>query len=588
MIKEVALTRFKQFKQETISLRPKGLTFLAGANNSGKSSLLQAMAVWEFARTVLEMERGQKSLMAGYAGQGLGVADDEFSPVALPSLKHLWTNLKSQGGPGQDGYSLSIACKWDDAHGNEKVLGISLALANDRLFIKASQSNLNADDRIPRVAYLPSFAGITSREQFMSPADRRGMIGRGLAGGIIRNLLLDMHRANETKRKELKADRNKIKNSDLARLRKEDAWERLRSTLIDVFQTELTMSPFNEAYHSYIRVQTIKGSSETGKFVPYSAANARDMMSEGTGFLQWLSVYSLALDSSVDVLLLDEPDAHLHPSLQSQLIEKLDDLMDAENKQSLLATHSTEILRWADHRTILSFAKSRAKYLSTDEAKIPLFLGLGSDYAPKLDPLRRCKRMLIVENLSDFRLLKIFGERCGIPVPSNVVPWPWTGGAKERKQLFLQLKAEVPDLKVISIRDRDDMELEQVDKQILRDKSTTSATEDLKLRIWRRRHIENYVMWPAAIARVAGVEQAAVEAHFAGEALVVPPDFTSRDVAVAMIDARGKELTRTNNNSVQAVFKVTPEDVAASMEPHEIPEDVLELLGQIANLCAEP
>lgn len=584
MIKVVELTRFKQFKNERIQLAPRGLTFLAGANNSGKSSLLQAIAVWEFARTVLEMERGKKCLLAGYSGQGLGVADDEFSPVALPSLKHLWTNLKTQGGIGQHGYSLSIVCRWDDNHGQEKVLGLSLALANDRLFIKASESNLIESDKIPRVAYLPSFAGITTQEQIMSPADRRGLIGRGLAGGIIRNLLLDMYRANEETRKSLKAGRRKIKGSDLARLRQEDPWERLRSTLVDVFQTELSVSPFNEAYHRFIRVQTIKGSSATGRFVPFAGANPRDMMAEGTGFLQWLSVYSLALDGSVDVMLLDEPDAHLHPSLQSQLIERLDELMSGERKQALLATHSTEILRWSDHQKILSFAKGKAKYLTKDDDKIPLFLGLGSDYAPKIDPLRRHKRMLIVENLSDFRLLSIFAERCGVVIPKNLVPWPWTGGARERKQLFQQLKIEVQDLKALSLRDRDDTELEQVDKQSLRDKSTKSP-DGLNLRVWRRRHIENYVLFPPAIARAAGVPLDSVVDHFASQALVVPADFASREVATPMIDARGKELTRSGPSSIYAVFNVLPEDIAAQMEPQEVPEDVKEFLRQIVQLC---
>lgn len=575
MIKEVALTRFKQFESERVLLKPSGLTFLAGANNSGKSSLLQAIAVWEFARTVLEMERGRKSLLSGYKGQGLGVADDEFSPIALPSLKHLWTNLKSQGGHGQDGYSLSVVCKWDDNNKQEKILGISLALANDRLFIKASKSNLVEGDAIPQVAYLPSFAGITSREQFMSLADRRGMIGRGLAGGIIRNLLLDMHRANEAKRKDLKGDRRKIKNSDLTRLRIEDPWERLRQTLIDVFQTELSMSPFNEAYHSYIRVQTVK-----------SSTNPRDMMAEGMGFLQWLSVYSLALDRSIDVILLDEPDAHLHPSLQSQLIGHLENLFQGQRKQALLATHSTEILRWADHQRILSFSRSKAKYLANDEAKIPLFLGLGSDYAPKLDPLRRHKRMLIVENLSDFRLLEIFAKRANINIPLNLVPWPWTGGAKERKQLFLQLEKEVPGLRALSIRDRDDTELGQVEMETLRDKSTNAPNDDLKLRIWRRRHIENYVLWPAAIARAAKKSEADVKNHFTTHALIVPDNFTSKDVAAAMLDARGKELTRGGDKSTEAAFSVTPEEIAKHMEEHEIPEDIKTFLNQIVQLCS--
>jgi hypothetical protein len=65
------------------------------------------------------------SICDGYRGQGLGISDDEFSPVLIASLKHLWTNLKPQI-PGADGYSLSICCEWDD---KEKKLSISLALA---------------------------------------------------------------------------------------------------------------------------------------------------------------------------------------------------------------------------------------------------------------------------------------------------------------------------------------------------------------------------------------------------------------------------------------------------------------------------
>lgn len=43
-------------------------------------------------------------------------------------------------------------------------------------------------------------------------------------------------------------------------------------------------------------------------------------MVEGSGFLQWLSVYTLALNPSINVLLLDEPDAHLHTTLQDHLL----------------------------------------------------------------------------------------------------------------------------------------------------------------------------------------------------------------------------------------------------------------------------
>ena len=56
----------------------------------------------------------------------------------------------------------------------------------------------------------------------------------------------------------------------------------------------------------------------------YRDFNKRDLMVEGSGFLQWLSVYVLALDPNLDVLLFDEPDAHLHCSLQDHLLENLE------------------------------------------------------------------------------------------------------------------------------------------------------------------------------------------------------------------------------------------------------------------------
>ncbi len=52
MITSVRLTRFKRFKDTKIELLPNGISFLAGGNNSGKSTLLQAIAVWEFCRAV--------------------------------------------------------------------------------------------------------------------------------------------------------------------------------------------------------------------------------------------------------------------------------------------------------------------------------------------------------------------------------------------------------------------------------------------------------------------------------------------------------------------------------------------------------
>ena len=200
-INSIKLTRFKQYLTLDLVLNP-NLTLMAGSNNSGKSSILHALAVWEFCRLATTMERG------GVAGlhpnrvgvQGFGIGDDEFSPINIPSLKHLWTNLKpGQKNPGQDGYTLKIGIQWTTGIGL-KNLTFGLSLANDRLFIRVDASNLAAGDVIPRIAFLPPFAGISAHEQRVSGAVRRRRIGEGLAGAVLRNLLLDLQQENVRKR----------------------------------------------------------------------------------------------------------------------------------------------------------------------------------------------------------------------------------------------------------------------------------------------------------------------------------------------------------------------------------------------------
>src|SRR3954470_21128471 len=158
MIQHVTFHRFKQYQDQTFALHP-GVSLLAGGNNSGKSTILHGLAVWEFSRTAIEMERGVEMFEAGKMRQGIGLGDDEFSPINVPSLKHLWTNLKSQKDGEPDGYTLKIRCEW----GEDRFLELGLLLPNDRRLNKTIDSNLQAGETIPRVAYLPPFAGITDR-----------------------------------------------------------------------------------------------------------------------------------------------------------------------------------------------------------------------------------------------------------------------------------------------------------------------------------------------------------------------------------------------------------------------------------------
>jgi predicted ATPase len=582
VISKVTFHRLKQFNDVTFELHP-GVSLLGGGNNAGKSTVLHGLAIWEFCRTAIEMERGPETFVEGHAGQGLGLGDDEFSPINVPSLKHLWTNLKTQKVDEPDGYTLKIRCDWDTESG-AFYLEFGLALSNDRLFVKTTDSNLKEHDVIPRLAYLPPFAGITDREMRTTGAIRRRRIGEGLAGAVLRSVLLDMQERNTAERKRLRGEKTKISDSDLKNLRRTDPWELLQQNLRSTFKTELDIASFREEYHSYVQVEVVKGEVDGYKIRRHPKYNKRDLMVEGSGFLQWLSVFALSTDPEIDVLLLDEPDAHLHSSLQEQLLESLREIAGATGKQILVATHSSEILRNAEPSDILNIQRKGGRYLVEEKQKVGLLAGLGSDYAPRVDRAKRTKHILFVEGRSDLPVLKTLAKCLQLPWPSSWTEWTTARTQKERKHLYLALKEEIPGLLVLSLRDRDDEPAETVGPDLI--DRTTTGDDGFHPRRWRRRYIESYLIWPPAIAAATGLSEEQVAKELSDHhGIAVGPHFVDADPPQALLDVRAKGILRaTGSAAILGQFDTDPLAVAEHMDPAAIPEDLKTFLSDLVNL----
>lgn len=592
-IKKITLHRFKQFRDTEIEI-DQGLSLVVGGNNSGKSSILQALAIWQFCKTMLEIEKGRSSWLQTKNKTGLGMGIADFTPMQIPSLSHLWTNLKTSKDDEPDGYTLKIGVYWDLPDKQERHLEIGLSQANDRLFVRTTSTNLVAaeivnakgepiDGNVPRVGYLPPFAGITDREGRLTPAMRERLIGQGLSGGVIRNVLFDLHEHNRRERERLRGNSRKLKDSSLKWLRSNDPWEILLRTMQSIFATDLRVVPFNERFHSYLRVESAKGELKGDTFKRHPKYTPRDLMVEGSGFLQWLSVYALALSPDVDVVLLDEPDAHLNATLQRELLMSLGHVASLRNKQVLMAAHSPELIRFYDHGKILAVAERKAKYLQEEVGKVKVLGGIGTIQTPTLHSLMEHRRMLILEAESDWRFLQLIAKQANFAWPKNVVPWYWTGSAGERQQLYLQLLAEIPGLRAISIRDRDDEPHATVGNDLI-DKSFTSKQPHFKAMKWRRRHIENHLLCTSAIARAAGSPQGDVTAFFAEHALVIPADPTASDIALPIRDAHGKEIF-ISGNSVLKKFRVSREDVARNLTYGEVPQDMHTFFAELSQLA---
>jgi predicted ATPase len=582
LLSKVSLHRFKQFPDNSFDLRP-GVSLLGGGNNAGKSTILHGLAVWEFCRTALEMERGQDSFIAEHSSQGLGLGDDEFSPINVPSLKHLWTNLKTQRDEEPDGYTLLIRCEWKLDQG-VKFLEFGLSLANDRLFLKKTASNLLLGDHIPRMAYLPPFAGITDREMRTSGGIRRRRIGEGLAGGVLRNVLLDMQQQSLQERASLKGDKSKMSDAALAKLRATDPWEILQQNLRTTFGLELDIATFREEYHSYIQIEIVKGELQKYKIKRFPKYNKRDLMVEGSGFLQWLSVFALATSPEIDVLLLDEPDAHLHPTLQSRLFDFLGELSDTSGTQVLIATHSTEILRHTEPQSIFHVRGAASRYLQKESQKVGMLAGMGTDYAPRVDGAKKTRRVLFVEGKSDLRILKIFAKTLDVEWPTSWVEWRTVRGQKERRQLFQALQEEIPDLRALSLRDRDDEPVGAVGSDLI-DNAVVHEPE-FHPRRWRRRYIESYLIWPPAIAAASGLTEDAVRSSLEDlHGIAVGEKFVDSKAPQALMDVRGKEiLPAVGSPAVLGQLSVSPVAVAEAMEADAIPMDIKTFISDVVLL----
>lgn len=597
MIKQVELTRFKKYKSQKFELKPNGVTLLVGGNNAGKSTLIHALSVWEFCKMILLHEKGRIAFNECElgTGEGFGMSAEEFLPIAVPSLNHLWTNLKTQLSPDEKavwpdaypGYIMRIKCIWDYENQLDKMLEIGLSLVNDRLFIRVTNSNLCNEDHLLSVVYLPTFAGVLPKENKATVAERRAFLGRGMAGSIIRNMIYDLYLEDEKIRNSLIQGKTRLNNSDKITLEEKSPLQKLQKNLRSTFSSQLEIEPFSEDFHTVLKVYERKLINEDEKLIvlPKSKYTPRDIITQGSGYLQWLSIFCILYSSNIDVLLLDEPDAHLHASLQSELLSKLEEAIDAEpEKQILVSTHSVEMIKQASLDSI--FSMDNRKYLSEETSRVAVLSGIGSEYFPKIDLLKKYKRLIFVENESDKKVLSILGNICGITLPNEIVYWANTDEHATRRRIFDSLQAIIPELKCISLRDRDMDNPDVVGEGLKYKAISLEPNSPILLLQWRRKNIESYLLCPKAISEASGKSVEEVKQHFQNKfALAIDDDgYIEASPPEAIITCDGKKIFTKETVGLEVAFGCNKYDVAKKMTSEEIADDIKVFLTQVKTL----
>lgn len=283
----------------------------------------------------------------------------------------------------------------------------------------------------------------------------------------------------------------------------------------------------------------------------------------------------------IDILLLDEPDAHLHTTLQSELLTRLMGACVDNKKQILASTHSVEMIKRAPLNMV--FSMDTHKYLAEEASRVATLNGLGSEYFPKLDLLKRYKRLIFVENESDKGILTILGQKCGIQLPEDIVFWENTDSHANRGRVFFELHKIIPDLKCISLRDRDMDNPRIIGERLDHKGMLLDDSLPILYLEWHRKNIESYLLCPRAIAEATGQTVDMVKNYFQTNFALALSDrgYVAAEPPEPIITLDGKHIFIQETIGLEHAFGCSKYDVASKIRPDEVCEDIKIFLTRV-------
>lgn len=221
----------------------------------------------------------------------------------------------------------------------------------------------------------------------------------------------------------------------------------------------------------------------------------------GHGLQMWLqTMWFITRAKRNNTVILDEPDVYMHPDLQRRLLR----FIRGRNQQRIIATHSTEILAEANPNNILIVERSSPS--STFTTSLPavqrVIDNIGSAQNLPLTRLWNAGRLILVEG-KDLKLLKRFQDLIfpETPNPFDALPnmpiggwsgWPYAVGSA-----MLLTNAFDEQILTYCVLDSD-----FYPERVVRDRLAEAVEKNVRLHIWSKKEIENYLLIPSAIKRL--------------------------------------------------------------------------------------
>jgi len=198
-------------------------------------------------------------------------------------------------------------------------------------------------------------------------------------------------------------------------------------------------------------------------------------------------------------VILDEPDVYMHPDLQRRLMRYL----RRRDSQVVVTTHSVEIMSEVEPENVLVLDRQRrSAFAGTFPAVQKVLDHVGSAHNLQLAKLWYARKCVLVEG-EDFSLLsELFDvmypdDKDGLADVPHMSIGGWNGFANALGSSLLLRNAGGEQIAVYCILDSDyhaDLQIGKRQKQ--------ARDAGVRLHIWQKKELENYLLVPSVIQRV--------------------------------------------------------------------------------------
>ncbi|MCD1246136.1 ATP-dependent nuclease [Vibrio cholerae] len=467
---KIKIEKFKKIDSVEVVLQP--INVFIGANNSGKSSFIQAI---QFAISSCQTLKLKKSKW---------VKNSDSTTLSLDSSEYLYT-------PTSDiaylyhGKQLSGSKKKEERpwmkfsfdNGTSSTVQVSRGKNGGfttQLIGKTLGDSLCKIEE-PYCVYVPGIAGIPIYEKFEVAISVKKSATRGDSNNYLRNILYTI--SNDAEK-----------------------WRGFKNSVNYIYSDVDIIVEFDEHVSEFIYVYVKSNEVEL------------PLDSVGTGLLQVIQIFAYIEYFNPKIILLDEPDSHIHPTKQKLLSRELvNRAMSKNDLKIVFSTHSRYILESLENQANVVHFQSGVAIPGVNGSNI--LLDIGAADADYLFAKKELKYIVVTEDKVDDisekkQFLKNFLLANGLK-ENEFVLHSYEGCTKVDFAKILQgfVRKQIPGVKVIVHIDRD--QKVDDDRDVIKLKSDCEK-RDLLFFMTKFQEIENYFCQPKHIHKVFGGD---FEAH---------------------------------------------------------------------------